>query len=113
MPDASNRSQRLDRAIGMHVARAGRVRIGQRGERGLDRILVRLLQAPDFRHGRNRFMHRRRFGRRFFRRSFGGVVLAFGGKQRPVNQDAIVQHIGFYGNNTLANPLHQAKLITS
>ena len=36
--------------------------------------------------------------------------VAFGGKQRPVNQDAVVQHIGFYGNVTLANPLHQAKL---
>lgn len=39
--------------------------------------------------------------------------VSFGGKQRPVNQDAIVQHIGFYGNLTLANPLFQAKLITS
>jgi hypothetical protein len=38
--------------------------------------------------------------------------VAFGGKQRPVNQDAIVQHIGFFGNVTLANPLFQAKLIT-
>lgn len=38
--------------------------------------------------------------------------VAFGGKQRPVNQDAIVQHIGLFGNLTLANPLHQAKLIT-
>jgi hypothetical protein len=37
---------------------------------------------------------------------------AFGGKLRPVNQDAIVQHIGFMGNLTLANPLHQAKMIT-
>lgn len=36
--------------------------------------------------------------------------VAFGGKQRPVNQDAVVQHIGFYGNLTLCNPLHQAKL---
>lgn len=36
--------------------------------------------------------------------------VAFGGKQRPVNQDALVQHIGFFGNLTLANPLHQAKL---
>lgn len=36
--------------------------------------------------------------------------VAFGGKRAPVNQDAIVQHIGFYGNLTLANPLHQAKL---
>lgn len=39
--------------------------------------------------------------------------VAFGGKQRPVNQDAVVQHIGFYGNVTLANPLFQAKLRTS
>jgi hypothetical protein len=38
---------------------------------------------------------------------------AFGGKLRPVNQDAIVQHIGFFGNLTMANPLHQAKLRTS
>jgi len=36
--------------------------------------------------------------------------VAFGGKQRPVNQDAVVQHLGFYGNLTLANPLFQAKL---
>lgn len=39
--------------------------------------------------------------------------VAFGGKRSPVNQDAIVQHIGFFGNVTLANPLFQAKLITS
>lgn len=39
--------------------------------------------------------------------------VAFGGKRQPVNQDAVVQHIGFYGNLTLANPLFQAKLITS
>jgi hypothetical protein len=37
----------------------------------------------------------------------------FGGKQTPVNQDAIVQHIGFYGNLTLNNPLHTAKLYDS
>lgn len=37
----------------------------------------------------------------------------FGGKQSPVNQDAIVQHIGFYGNLTLNNPLHTAKLYDS
>lgn len=37
----------------------------------------------------------------------------FGGKQMPVNQDAIVQHIGFYGNLTLKNPLHMAKLYDS
>lgn len=37
----------------------------------------------------------------------------FGGKQMPVNQDAMVQHIGFYGNLTLKNPLHIAKLYDS
>jgi hypothetical protein len=37
----------------------------------------------------------------------------FGGKQAPINQDAIVQHIGFYGNLTLCNPLHFAKLYDS
>lgn len=37
----------------------------------------------------------------------------FGGKQAPVNQDAIVQHIGFYGNLTLNNPLHFAKMYDS
>ncbi|MEM9523126.1 MAG: phage major capsid protein [Pseudomonadota bacterium] len=37
----------------------------------------------------------------------------FGGKQTPVNQDAIVQHIGFYGELTLCNPLHMAKLYDS
>jgi|UniRef100_A0A6H1ZBP7 hypothetical protein len=37
----------------------------------------------------------------------------FGGKQTPVNQDAIVQHVGFYGNLTLSNPLHMAKLFDS
>jgi len=37
----------------------------------------------------------------------------FGGKQMPVNQDALVQHIGFYGNLTLNNPLHMAKLYDS
>lgn len=37
----------------------------------------------------------------------------FGGKQMPVNQDAIVQHIGFYGNLTLNNPLHMAKMYDS
>lgn len=39
--------------------------------------------------------------------------VAFGGKQRPVNQDAVVQHIGFFGNVTMANPLFNAKLVTS
>lgn len=37
----------------------------------------------------------------------------FGGKQTPVNQDAVVQHIGFYGELTLCNPLHMAKLYDS
>lgn len=37
----------------------------------------------------------------------------FGGKQTPVNQDAVVQHIGFYGELTMCNPLHQAKLYDS
>jgi hypothetical protein len=36
--------------------------------------------------------------------------VAFGGKQRPINQDAVVQHIGFFGNLTIKNPLHCAKL---
>jgi hypothetical protein len=34
----------------------------------------------------------------------------FGGMQRPVNQDAMVQHIGLYGNLTMNNPLFCAKL---
>ena len=37
----------------------------------------------------------------------------FGGKQTPINQDAIVQHIGFFGNLTMKNPLHMAKLYDS
>jgi hypothetical protein len=37
----------------------------------------------------------------------------FGGKQTPVNQDAVVQHIGFFGELTLVNPLHMAKLFDS
>lgn len=36
-----------------------------------------------------------------------------GGKQTPLNQDAIVQHVGFFGNLTLNNPLHSAKLYDS
>lgn len=35
---------------------------------------------------------------------------AIGGKMAPVNQDAIVQHIGFMGELTMNNPLHMAKL---
>lgn len=37
----------------------------------------------------------------------------FGGKQTPVNQDAVVQHLGFYGELTMVNPLHMAKLYDS
>lgn len=37
----------------------------------------------------------------------------FGGKQMPTNQDAFVQHVGFYGNLTLNNPRHTAKLYDS
>jgi hypothetical protein len=37
----------------------------------------------------------------------------YGGKRAPVNQDAIVQHIGFRGNLTLNNPLHNAKMYDS
>ena len=37
----------------------------------------------------------------------------FGGKQMPVNQDALVQHIGFFGELTMNNPLHMAKLYDS
>lgn len=37
----------------------------------------------------------------------------FGGKQTPVNQDALVQHIGFFGELTNNNPLHTAKLYDS
>jgi hypothetical protein len=37
----------------------------------------------------------------------------FGGKQMPINQDAVVQHIGFMGELTLDNPLYQTKLIDS
>jgi hypothetical protein len=37
----------------------------------------------------------------------------FGGKAQPVNQDAMVQHIGFFGELTMNNPLHMAKLYDS
>lgn len=36
-----------------------------------------------------------------------------GGEMMPVNQDAIVQHIGFMGELTLKNPLHMAKIYDS
>lgn len=37
----------------------------------------------------------------------------FGGKQTPINQDAIVQHVGFMGELTMNCPLHMAKLYDS
>lgn len=37
----------------------------------------------------------------------------FGGKQAPINQDAIVQHIGFFGEVTMNCPLHMAKMYDS
>lgn len=37
----------------------------------------------------------------------------FGGKQTPSNQDAIVQHIGFFGELTMNCPIHMAKLYDS
>ena len=48
-----------------------------------------------------------------FRYHKGRNFSPFGGKQTPINQDAIVQHIGFYGELTMVNPLHQAKLFDS
>ena len=37
----------------------------------------------------------------------------FGGKQMPINQDAVIQHIGFMGEMTMNNPLHMVKLYDS
>jgi hypothetical protein len=37
----------------------------------------------------------------------------FGGKAVPVNQDAMVQHVGFFGELTMNNPIHMAKLYDS
>lgn len=37
----------------------------------------------------------------------------FNGRQTPVNQDAVVQHIGFMGEMTLTNPRHMAKFYDS
>lgn len=37
----------------------------------------------------------------------------FGGKAQPVNQDAMVQHVGFFGELTMSNPIHMAKLYDS
>jgi hypothetical protein len=37
----------------------------------------------------------------------------FGGRQTPINQDAMVQHIGYFGNMTINNPRHCAKMYDS
>ena len=37
----------------------------------------------------------------------------FGGKQMPINQDMIVQHIGFMGELAMMNPLHNSKIYDS
>ena len=37
----------------------------------------------------------------------------FGGKQSPINQDMVVQHIGFMGELVLKNPIHMSKLYTT
>ncbi len=37
----------------------------------------------------------------------------FGGKQTPINQDMVVQHIGFMGELVLSNPLHTVKIYDS
>jgi hypothetical protein len=34
----------------------------------------------------------------------------FGGRQMPINQDAIVQHLGFMGELVLKNPVHTFKM---
>jgi hypothetical protein len=36
-----------------------------------------------------------------------------GGRRTPVNQDAVVQHVGFMGELTLDNPIYQTKLLDS
>jgi hypothetical protein len=36
-----------------------------------------------------------------------------GKAQMPINQDGMVQHIGFMGNIVLKNPIHTAKLFDS
>jgi hypothetical protein len=38
---------------------------------------------------------------------------SFGGKRQPIDQDAVVQYIGFMGNLTLNNPRHNAKFYDS
>lgn len=38
---------------------------------------------------------------------------SFGGNLRPVNQDAIIKHIGFMGELTMNNPLHMVKMYDS
>jgi hypothetical protein len=37
----------------------------------------------------------------------------FGGRQTPINQDAIVQHIGWMGELCMFKPIHQSKLYDS
>lgn len=48
-----------------------------------------------------------------FRYNPGRNFERFGGKQMPVNQDVIVQHVGFMGELTMSNPLHMVKLYDS
>jgi hypothetical protein len=38
---------------------------------------------------------------------------SFGGKRSPINQDAVVQYLGFFGELTMNNSLHNAKLYDS
>jgi hypothetical protein len=38
---------------------------------------------------------------------------SFGGKRSPINQDAVVQYLGFFGELTMNNPLHNAKMYDS
>lgn len=38
---------------------------------------------------------------------------AFGGRQTPINQDAIVQHLGWVGELCMFKPIHQTKLYDS
>lgn len=38
---------------------------------------------------------------------------SFGGKRSPINQDAVVQYLGYMGELTLNNPLHNAKMYDS
>lgn len=38
---------------------------------------------------------------------------AFGGRQTPINQDAVVQHLGWMGELCMFKPIHQTKLYDS